>query len=366
MACHAMPWGGGPRTLYGKQYGSRELGLGKYSSQELVDADLRAVAYYAAQKTASQSNGLALMEAAVTGNVPVITRENGSELRALLTYNMAPLSGTQVREALVRWQAPTSEGGGATHVTAGRFYVPFGLRTDEHRTYTRIQTNMTLNNYAMGVAASTEALGQLHADLAVVNDFQTGGAFVSRDIAFGTVLDVRWNPPTLPFLVGVSGNYQHSTAQTQPYASSAYGVLSLDRLGLPPKGSLSIERVDAYHWNNGVFNTGQVNPGLPAFFVPTTAPAFLARVVAAPSLGYYGLAKLDLTRTFTLVYKLDFLRLDRNDSLTDFWRHGAGFEWFPVANVIIQARYERALAPAVLGRDTSAATQDDGFLMVRL
>lgn len=340
--CHATPWGGGPRTVYGKIFGSHGHKASPFSKNDLYYGDARFLAFYPTHSTQSQS-GVTQMQASASANVPVIQGESGSEVRGVFTFNMAQLGGAYPRDAFIRWQLPTDSGANPFQLVFGRFYVPFGLLTDEHRTYTRIQTNMTYNNYDVGGAVAGNLGNDLHFDLAVVNDFTTGGGFSNHDLTAGVVLNIRWNPSSLPFLIGASGTNSRTLLQPQPYASSLYGVLSLDRLtGFRASGSLSAERVDAQNWNNPLFNTGLVTPGLSAFFIPTTDTNYLAQVTYTASRGYYLLAKYNLNTTWTLLYKFDYLLLDTAHPEDAFTRHGFGFESYFNSNMILGARYEFA------------------------
>src|SRR6185437_7709215 len=186
----------------------------------------------------------------------------------------------------------------------GHINVPFGLLTDEHRTYTRIQTNMTLNNYDTGGAFSRDFPHDFHLDVALVNDFQTGGSFAATGMSYGTVGNLRWNPAALPFLLGLSVTYQHDTIYPEPYAGSFYGVLSLDRLTDDKiSASLSFESVVARNWNNPGVNTGGVNPSLVTFFLPNAS--LDAPFLTTTSFGNTGLAKYWLNPHWYLLYKFD-------------------------------------------------------------
>src|SRR5580704_13890922 len=71
ITCHLSPWGGGPRNLYGKVYGSRDFGIGRYSNQDLFSGSLRGISYYPTGASRS-SNGTALMEASGAVNVVAV------------------------------------------------------------------------------------------------------------------------------------------------------------------------------------------------------------------------------------------------------------------------------------------------------
>jgi hypothetical protein len=365
--CHVTPWGGGPRTVQGKVFGAHGHPPGKLSDQAYIYGDVRFIGYYPNQLIQSP-HGIALMQASVSGNAALIEGEKNSEMRGLLTYNMAPLSGSSVREAYIRWALPQEGNEAPVSIVVGRFYVPFGLLTDEHRTYTRIQTNMTYNNFHVGAAVSGNFFPALHMDLVLVNDFQTGGNFTQGDLSWATVLNFRWNPQNLPFLLGASGNFQRLINTPQPLASSLYGVLSLDQLTQNSlKGSLSIERVDARNWNNPAVNTGMLNPNLTTFFIPRSELGYQRLIATASSLGYYGWARFNLLPELLLFYKLDYLALDRNTPEDAFLRHGVGVEIYPNSNLILNIRYEKAagMRPEIAASNVLAA-QDDVFAMLRV
>src|SRR5690348_3243641 len=80
VSCHAAPWGGGPRTIYGKAYGSRDYTPAKTSSSDLFYADIRTIAFYSKYPT-RRMGGFGIMEAAPSANVPVIQNADGTEIR---------------------------------------------------------------------------------------------------------------------------------------------------------------------------------------------------------------------------------------------------------------------------------------------
>src|SRR5579863_6109044 len=83
VTCHVSPWGGGPRTLYGKVYGSRDFGIGRHSNQDVFSGSFRGIAYYP-NTPSTTSNGVALMEAAASANVVAIEGDKkNSEIRVI-------------------------------------------------------------------------------------------------------------------------------------------------------------------------------------------------------------------------------------------------------------------------------------------
>ncbi|MGZ3697997.1 MAG: hypothetical protein ACXWPM_11760 [Bdellovibrionota bacterium] len=372
IQCHVTPWGGGPRTVFGKGYGAHQQPMSSVSTSDYYYADARLIDYQTTNETITP-NGLAAMEAAVTGSVPLTAENAGKpELRAVATYNIAPLSGSNLREAYLRWKltGSTEPDDIPPSLVIGHFYLPFGLLTDEHRTYTRMQTNMTYNDFDTGIAFSANFSKDTHLDLALVNDFQALGGFTINGFTFGSLVNFRWNPSTLPFLLGGSFNFQEILSQPRPFAASVYGVLSVDRISSGKvSGSLSAEWVNGFHWNNPAVNTGgnSGNPPLLNFFIPSSDPGYAAQVAPSDSMSLYVLAKYNLTPQFTFVGKMDWLALDNTNLGDAFQRYGLGFEAYPYGNIIIALRIEKA----VIGRpeippNSTLGAQDDILALFRL
>jgi hypothetical protein len=281
---------------------------------------------------------------------------------------MSPLAGSQVREAYIRFQLASQGNVAPPEVMFGRFYVPFGLLTDEHRTYTRLQTNTMYNNYDVGGSISWNFNPDWHWDAALVNDFQTGGNFNQGDLTFGTVLNTRWNPHQLPFLVGASGIFEKTTKFPQPFAFSEYGVLSFDRLTHDKvSANLSLEAVEAMNWNNPALNNGQINPGLSQFFIPSSDAAYLRSITYQRSRGYYALFKYNITHVWTPFYKLDYLNLDTGSDYNSFLRHGFGVEAYLNSNLILNVRYELShVNRPEIAESNVLAAHSDVFAMLRV
>ena len=115
-------------------------------------------------------NGLGLMEVLGAVNVPVV-EDKSSATNFVASYYFGAFSqAVGLRDTYLRWQHKDSQL--LEYVTVGKFTAPFGLLTDEHRTYARWQTRSTWNNYNMGAMLSGELTQGLHWDFAVVNGFQ--------------------------------------------------------------------------------------------------------------------------------------------------------------------------------------------------
>lgn len=357
-ACHITPWGGGPRNVFGKAYGTRGEPGSKTVATDLYYGDLRIVGYWPFKAMSQSNSGVAEMEAALAANVPVIQQESGSELRALIDFNLSPLAGTQLREGYARYTpeatSPTPE-----YWILGHFYVPFGLLTDEHRTYTRIQDNTTLNNFDTGGAYSKDLSPTTHVDVALVNDFQTQGTFSQQKITAGVVGNFRWNPTTAPLLLGASGLWERFSTAPDPWAVAGYGAVSNHT------GSILFEAAWAKNWNNPAVNNGGVNPGLPAFFSVNYANS--PELLTSSSLGGMFRLNWDIAKMWQIFYKLDILALDASPLSHVYSRHGLGVEWRLNANMYLNTRVEYATYP---DDQTSLppfeGKESDFFAMLRL
>lgn len=358
--CHLNPWGGGPKTVYGKFYGSRGYDPGKFSNQETFAASLRGIAYY--PNTPSQTaNGFALMEASASANVVAIESKPGTaEVRAVGTYNASPL-GPGPREVYVRVMAPQPKLL-PIYFTVGRFNAPFGLMTDEHRTYTRMQTNTTINDFFTGGAMSGNLFPEVSFDLALVNDLQGSGNFTTHDVSYATIGNLRWISGDLPLLLGISQNFQYSQMRPEPYATSFYGVLSVDRwTGGKVPASFLMEAVTARNFNNPQ-NNGQVG----GFFIPSSDATYQTALAPTQSLGIYSMLRYDLTQHFTFFYKFDSLTLDTTYAGDVFLRNGLGFEITLNSNTYINVRFEKAyVSRPEIATSGALAAQDDVFAMMR-
>jgi hypothetical protein len=132
-------------------------------------------------------------------------------------------------------------------------------------------------------------------------------------------------------------------------------------------GTISLESVNAWNWNNPAINTGGINPPLTTFFIPTSDSAYAQSIATAPSRGYYGWFRYDLSNQFTFYYKLDYLELDRVSDPGGYWRHGFGFEAHLFSNWIVSARYEKASVPRPEVTGTPVLASQDGFFaLIRL
>ena len=311
----------------------------------------------------NQNNGLALMVAAPSVNVPIIDEPDVSSLRMLATVDFGTLS-SGAREILLLWQPSFKDGWLPTSIMFGKFYLPYGLLTDEHRTYVRMQSKTSLRDYEMGVSLGWDAPELLHFDLSLTNGFQSAGGFTNADLRYAITPNLRWNPPNLPFMLGASYSRHISEKGVNPYSLSGFGALSLGRLsGGLIKGSILGEYCVSRYWNEATRNER-----MGFFYSSVDTSGFQQAVSESQSAGYYIETNLTLNQRFTLVYKFDDLRLDLRFSGDSFQRHGAGFNWHLLSNLILMTRLEIAVVhrEALKTLLDAKAAQSVGLAMLRL
>ncbi len=365
-ACHVGATGGSALRLNGKQYiGSvTENVPGFLSLNDTYWGDLRGF-YFIPQKTRTTKTGLVLMEATAAVKPTIIRGKNSKwQMEALASYNLGVVS-SGIRDMYLLFRDVHEKISFLpSHIQFGRFNVPFGLFTDEHRTYVRMQTRTTINDYEMGFLFSATPQDRFHYDIAITNGFQTGGTFTAQDFSAAMIGNVRWMDPLgLPLLLGASISTHRlfsSTSETVKNAYSVFGGLSLDRFSAYfLKGSVLTELVFAKGWNNSVYNPALVN-----FFVPDTETALRSAVEKSRSVGWYIQLNYDLLKDWILIYKFDMFALDHRFIGDAFYRHGAGVRYFLNGNSSVEGRLEYAEAgrPNLKGSGVLGA-QKSAFLL---
>lgn len=341
-ACHVSPFGGGPKNVNGKLYGSRLDQPGAYSYQDLISADLRAIAYYPERGTQS-TQGTALMTSSVWGNVQVNKFSGGSDLRVVAGYSLGVVDSGP-RDIYAMWESGPVEDD-STYIQFGRINVPFGMLTDEHRTYIKLLTNTEIFDYEMGAAISKDHKGGFHTDFVLANGERTGGAFNNNtpstaDMTAAGIFNARWMPSFLPLLVGTSVDYQsRRTPYKSPYAFDAYVALSLDRLSSQLlSGSILFEGMYGNHW----LSDESLNPNLSLYFVPSANSSYYSLIQNGRQIAAYTQLNLNLSRRWVAQYKIDYLSLNTDFMADRFLRNGFGLKYYMNSNIILMSRYEFA------------------------
>lgn len=366
--CHISPFGGGARRVDGKLYGSKDFETGVQSLQNYFSGDLRAITFFPAHPEKT-TNGIALMSAIPAVNIPLTQDKQGVSTHLVSAFNLGGLAPTGVREAylLVEPSHPNNGNSFFSAIQFGRFNVPFGLMTDEHRTWTRIQSKTSINDFEMGAALSGDPLFNFHYDFALTTGFQNGGMTFSgnKDLPWALILNLRWNPVIAPVILGTSYS-RHRTLNPQidytPYAYSFYTGLSGHRL---THGSLPFTLLGEFQIARG-WNDTNTNPSL-ASFIPASDTAYQDAIKNSESLGLYLGLDYEISQRWTLQYKFENLVLDRLYTADGYIRHSAGFKWNINSNIILTSRYEiaRAMRPGIQA-DNARAARDAFFTLLHV
>ena len=337
--CHVNPTGGGHRNLTGKAFGPKAHPLKSFSQQDLFAVDLRSIAYAQLKNTAESKNGLGVMAAIPSVSIPFHATDKGIKWRLNYAQNIGGFGGfTTPRDAHLSVQLYDGYKAYPQFITAGRFIAPFGLLTDEHRTYVRWKTRTSWNDYEMGLLFSGDWTPALHYDLSIVNGEQSQGNFATgRILDWGSILNLRYMSINLGWIAGVSASAHNIKACAQDTkqciaALSLYQTLSLDGLTnnwIP--GSLLLEAVIGYNTNHR----------LSGDFV--SKPKYLELVGQKYSLGGRARWNYRFLPDWLFITKYDYLTLD-----LDYWgdayhRLGFGIKHFFNNQVQLEARYEKAI-----------------------
>lgn len=347
-ACHTSAFGGSLKTAYGKAYAARSLNLSPFSKTDLVAADFRMLGYFPTKKSQSSTSGLSIMSVSAGVNLPVQTNEDGSAMHLVGNYGFAGLA-TGAMETYVQFRE-------LNNLTwqLGRFYIPFGLLSDEHRTYVRMQTNTSYRDYETGVSVSKTHGDTFHSDLVLSNGFQSGGQQANTPTQ-GVLLNARYLFLNVPAFLGASFS-EHKSTTASPTASSLYAVLNIERLtNFFLNATFSAEVVSAKGWNE--FMNRQTA------FVGPTETAYQTAIAKTQSLGYYAQAMLELSPKHTLLLKYDQLTLDTDFPGDAYQRTGLGWNYRINGNALISTRYEVAKNNR-LNSDTNPKANQDTFFFV--
>jgi hypothetical protein len=329
-ACHYSPAGGGPKNQAGKYFAAFGYPSNTWiHRQDYVGAEVKML-YYRPEQSDVGRGGLGIMAGNVWASVPIQDLgEDGPEVRLVAEENLGGFNAATARQwyARVANRPDTETSLLPQYVLVGRVIPPFGLMTDEHRTYVRIATNTewNMNAFDTGVLASANPIESVHYDIGAFNGQKNAGAAPSAGMAdvWGGLVNVRWTPSRLPFVLGASGAL-YSAPQVQASnigpsdAKSIYGILSGHRLThnrIPL--TISAEWTQAKGFNSSIPATN------------LTDSAYAGTVAGATSQAVLVMAEYELTRRFSLIYKYDQLLLNQEFPADAYARNGFGFKhWF--------------------------------------
>lgn len=339
--CHVSPFGGGARNINGKFYGSHEYPFNSFSKQDLVSFETRLEAFYS--KGAATTRGLFFMTADPTFNIPLTQGEDGKSLdRFVFSLGLAPLESKNNKERegyfLHEFAKPGEEKYFST-LSLGRFLLPFGLMTDEHRTYTKLQTKTSNFDYEMGVGLTGDPHFKFHWDFALTggSPAQGGSSPILNDSPYGALLNFRYHPLKHPGFFGLSYYTLNSDSYKKPMeAYSIYNVVSLESLlNRPIQWQLELTYADG-------FSNPQVNTYMNRFFIPSTDTAWNDTLKDAKSYGVYSLLSYELNSRWQLQYKYDQFIPDNRYLADSFSRNSAGIKHFLNSNMDVNFRLEQS------------------------
>jgi hypothetical protein len=372
--CHVNPYGSGARTLRGKQFGSRDYKAAWLSKSDLFTVDAR-MQDYSAQRNPpsnSQTKGLMLMNVIPTANLPIAAEPTDHPVAELvLSYNYAPV-GAGAREGYFLFRtAPTEEHTFVSSVLVGNFSAPFGLLTEEHRTYTRQMVAKTNRSFESGVMINGDPSFKFHYDAALTSGFANGGTGSdTHPDSWGAILNIRHQISDLPLQVGVSHSQEGTSALDHNLsATSLYMVFASDRYaGEWTKGNLQIEATYASGWDNSNYTT-TASDGI-SYFIPSSAGAWQTSLMNANSFGWTGLLNWDLNRHWILQFKHEQFIPDASFQGDSFYRNGVGFKYYFGSNMNLIVRVDKGevTRPGLTSTDLASikAIGDTYFALLHL
>jgi len=338
-ACHYSPAGGGPKNLYGKSFGAFGYKATSWAQQDYAGAEMK-VLYYRPAQSDQEKDGMGIMNGSVWASIPVqeATQDSG-EVRLIAEQNLGGFSSGP-RQWYARWTSDPRDSQTSwlpQYILLGRIIPAFGIMTDEHLTYVRLQSGTPWNTgFDTGVMMSANPVESVHYDIQLADGQKNSGQGLAQNMAniFGVVANLRWMPLFLPLTLGISDElYSAGTQATGASGLSLYGIFSFHRLTrnhVPL--TLSVEFVQAQNWND-TFSGGIVSN--------TTYASSLSNTI---SRGIYGLLDWQVTQKFSAQYKFDQLALDQSYPSDAYQRHGVGVKYYFGNNLWTLIRYEKAVA----------------------
>lgn len=346
-ACHLSPVGGGPRNVDGKLYGAHGWKLNPVLAQDYVSADLRVLYFYPERPTATKS-GMGVMSGSVSGHVAL---DPDKRVQVTIEHNLTGFGAAPYRDtyALFALSPLDNQPHFFDSLMVGRFRLPFGIMTDEHQTFTRVQSATEWFTMQEGLLLSGTPTDKVHYDLAALNGETATGSSLSTGQAtkWGSEFNIRYMPG--PILLGSSASFfQHEPQRESRQAASVYSVVSVarwtqDRLPV----TLHLEFEQARNWDDHLAQGFANDPAYPNGAKQATSSGWLAWV------------NYSLGRQWVFTYKYDLLTPDRDFPADIYERHGLGTRWYfaPGAQLWVRTEFARATHPSERG-STSWAGQN--------
>ncbi len=366
--CHVSPTGGGLRNSQGKAFGQHgyKVSKNKYYTQDALSADVRMI-YYSPENSDKNRGGLGLMTGSLGLNLPLYETESGTESRLVYTHNLGGFGGSTPQDAYVRWRYREDSENSILpqYVLVGRFHLPFGILTDEHRTYVRMQNNSSWNDYDMGLMVSGNPFEGLHYDLGVMNGQKTKGAVFNNEGAtdWGQFLNLRLNIPKLPLILGAS-YAKHAALKSvtasnnkDPKSFSIYGAFNFGAYVSFVPLVVTFEHHESKNWNeDSIFAARYIDP----------SNGYQSSVLNSTSKGQLIRFDFSVNEKLILMYKYDSLLLNKDFSGDTYVRSGFGFRYVMGPNMILDGRYEKAHGGSSVDSNVSAALQDAVIVLLQV
>lgn len=358
-ACHWSPAGGGPKNVNGKLFAARGYHINPLLVQDYVSADFR-VLYYLPQRHTDAKGGAGVMSASVAGHV-ALDEEERTHLVIDHNFGGFQAGSANFRDTYALFRLAPNDG--APHafdsLMVGRFRTPFGIATDEHRTYTRIASATEWFSFETGAMLSGTPTRNLHYDLAAVNGEKSPGSSIGNGQAerWGSVLNLRYMIG--PVFVGASGSYhEHKERRESRSAGSLYSIISVSRMTddrVPL--SIRLEHVRAQNWGQ------RLGQGL------ISDQNYVSTLQRSQAHAWLGWLDWTFSERLSATYKFEWLTPDRDFPSDYYLRHGLGLEYrvAPATRVMVRHEFAKATHPSEFG-STAMGGEDAtyGVLIISL